>query len=66
MKQWKNQIANLKADTENPVGSVLSELTDTEMEMISGGIGAYGFTDGDCIRTITAGCDTVCYIKGCF
>lgn len=58
-------MANLKADTENPVGSVLSELTDTEMEMVAGGVGAYGFTDTNCIKTVTADCVTICYIKTC-
>ncbi|PGX30676.1 hypothetical protein COE33_09610 [Bacillus anthracis] len=54
--QWKNQMENLNAATHNPVGSVLSELTDTEMDTVAGGAQALGFTDGNCIVTITADC----------
>ncbi|MDH6560305.1 hypothetical protein M2304_004714, partial [Stenotrophomonas sp. 1198] len=44
------------AATHNPVGSVLSELTDTEMDTVAGGVQALGFTDGNCLATITADC----------
>ncbi|MEM5609104.1 hypothetical protein COE81_20165 [Bacillus wiedmannii] len=54
--QWKNQMENLNATTHNPVGSVLSELTDTEMDTVAGGAQALGFTDGNCLATITADC----------
>ena len=47
-------MENLNATTYNPVGSVLSELTDTEMDTGSGGVQALGFTDGNCLATITA------------
>ena len=49
-------MENLNAATHNPVGSVLSELTDTEMDTVAGGVQALGFTDGNCIVTITADC----------
>jgi len=49
-------MENLNAATHNPVGSVLSELTDTEMDTVAGGVQALGFTDGNCLATITADC----------
>ncbi|KKO53254.1 hypothetical protein [Paenibacillus sp. DMB20] len=57
---WKNQVENLKLDTCNPVGSVLSELTDTEMETVAGGVQAQGFTDGNCLKTVTSDCWWIC------
>ncbi|RXK25620.1 hypothetical protein FH498_01200 [Bacillus velezensis] len=56
-------MENLNAATYNPVGSVLSELTDTEMDTVAGGAQALGFTDGNCLATITADCTP--WIWGC-
>ncbi|HDR7512115.1 hypothetical protein [Bacillus toyonensis] len=61
--QWKNQMENLNAATHNPVGSVLSELTDTEMDTVAGGVQALGFTDGNCLYSITADCTP--WLLGC-
>ncbi|EEL19530.1 MULTISPECIES: hypothetical protein [Bacillus] len=47
-------MENLNATTYNPVGSVLSELPATEMDTVAGGAQALGFTDGNCLATITA------------
>ncbi|MBD8840894.1 hypothetical protein MHB85_30070 [Paenibacillus sp. FSL K6-4396] len=52
----KNQMENTNTATYNPVGSVLSELTDTEMDTVAGGAQAQGFTDGNCVKSITADC----------
>ncbi|EJQ80079.1 hypothetical protein IK3_05341, partial [Bacillus toyonensis] len=51
------------AATHNPVGSVLSELTDTEMDTVAGGVQALGFTDGNCLYSITADCTP--WLLGC-
>lgn len=49
-------MENTNTATYNPVGSVLSELTDTEMDTVAGGAQAQGFTDGNCVKSITADC----------
>ncbi|CAI6024918.1 hypothetical protein PAECIP112173_00403 [Paenibacillus sp. JJ-100] len=56
--QWKNQVENLKLDTSNPVGSVLSELTDTEMETVAGG-------DYPHLPSLTKNCSIFTILSGC-
>ncbi|GGO04986.1 hypothetical protein [Saccharibacillus kuerlensis] len=54
MEKHSLEMSNLEMNS--PVGGVLSELTDTEMETVAGGATAQGFTDGNCLKSITADC----------